>query len=72
MNGAFVDKAGLQRKPSRFTQVNLVKSRPIDLTYLAVIRELVEFLLISLRGNPIVSGKRELERNLSKAEFDLP
>ena len=59
MNGAFVDKAGLQRKPGRFTQVNLVKSRQIDLIYLAGIRELVEFLLISLRGDPTVSGKRE-------------
>ena len=54
-----MDKAGLQRKPGRFIQVNLVKSRAIDLIYLAGIRELVEFLLISLRRDPIVSGKRE-------------
>ena len=53
MNGAFVDKAGLQRKPSRFTQVNLVNSRQIDLIHLACVRELVEFLPMSLRGDEI-------------------
>lgn len=62
-----MDKAGLQRKPGRFIQVNLVKSRPIGLIYLAGIRELVEFLLVSLRGDPIVSGKRELERNFKQS-----
>ena len=54
MNGVFMDKAGLKRKPCRLIQVNLVNSRQIDLIYLACIRELVEFWLISLQGRLMV------------------
>lgn len=67
MNGVFVDKAGLKRKPCRLIQVNLVSSRQIDLIHLACIRELIEFWLISLRGKSLVEWEKRTGEELKQS-----
>lgn len=54
----FVDKAGSHRKACRFTQVSHVNGRQIDLIYLVCIRELIQFLLISLRRKMMVEWEK--------------
>lgn len=72
MNGAFVDKAGLQRKPCRLIQVNLVSSRQIDLIYLACIRELIELGLISLGGTSLGEWERRTQEDRTQSRTGLP
>lgn len=67
MNGVFVDKAGLKRKPCSLIQVNLVNNRQIDLIYLACIRELIELWLISLRGKLLVEWEKRTREELKQS-----